>query len=444
MAPSTKRHEEARMDSKRQHISEMPFTLDNWHEHIDWLNTFVVAILPAFGLVAMFYTPLRGATLVWSVFYYFITGLGITAGYHRLWAHRSYKACLPLQIWLAAVGAGAVENSIRRWSRDHRAHHRFTDTDKDPYSVRKGFIYSHMGWLVLKQDPKRLGRSDITDLNRDAVVVWQHKHYVEIALVMGLILPSVVSGLGWGDWVGGLVYAGILRIFFVQQATFCVNSVAHWIGDQPFDDRNSPRDHVLTALLTLGEGYHNFHHEFPSDYRNAIEWYQYDPTKWSIALWKKLGLASDLKTFRHNVIEIGRLQQQQKVVDLKMAQLALAPVSEGLPAVGWKEFERRTNDGQCLIVIAGIIHDVGDFMKDHPGGMAMIQNGIGHDATALFNGSTYSHSYFAHRLLWTLRIGILQDRYEVEVLKPEKQDKITDVLIDDSELPSTINETIDY
>ena len=87
---------------------------------------------------------------------------------------------------------------------------------------------------------------------------------------MALILPTMVCGLGWNDWLGGFVYAGILRIFFIQQATFCVNSLAHWLGDQPFDDRNSPRDHVITALVTLGEGYHNFHHEFPSDYRNAI------------------------------------------------------------------------------------------------------------------------------------------------------------------------------
>lgn len=76
--------------------------------------------------------------------------------------------------------------------------------------------------------------------------------------------------MGWGDWWGGLVYAGIVRACFVQQATFCVNSLAHWIGEQPFDDRRSPRDHVLTALVTMGEGYHNFHHEFPSDYRKSL------------------------------------------------------------------------------------------------------------------------------------------------------------------------------
>lgn len=138
---------------------------------------------------------------------------------------------------------------------------------------------------------------------------------------MSLVFPTLVCGFGWGDWLGGLIYAGILRAGFVQQATFCVKSLAHWLGDQPFDDRNSPRDHLITALVTLIEGYHNFHHEFPSDYRNAIQWWQYDPTKWSIWLWKKVGLAYDLKQFKSNEIEKGRVQQQQKKLDQKRAQL---------------------------------------------------------------------------------------------------------------------------
>lgn len=127
------------------------------------------------------------------------------------------------------------------------------------------------------------------------------------------------------------------QVFFVQQATFCVNYLAHWLGEQPFDDRNSPRDHILTALITLGEGYHNFHHEFPSDYRNAIEWWQYDPTKWMIWAWKQLGLASDMKQFRANKIEKRRVQQQQKL-DRKGATLDWGIQLEQLPIVSWDDF----------------------------------------------------------------------------------------------------------
>ena len=340
-----------------------------------------------------------------------------TAGYHRLWAHTSYKATLPLKIFLVAGGAAAVEGSARWWSREHRAHHRYTDTDKDPYSVRKGLLYSHLGWMVFKQNPRRIGRTDISDLNEDPVVVWQHKNYLSCVIVMALVIPTLVCGFGWGDWLGGYVYAGILRIFFIQQATFCVNSLAHWLGDQPFDDRNSPRDHVITALVTLGEGYHNFHHEFPSDYRNAIKWWQYDPTKWFIWAAKQLGLAYDLKQFRQNEIEKGRLQQLQKKLDQKRSTLDWGTPLEQLPVVHWDDFVADAKDGKALVAIAGVIHDVTDFIKDHPGGKALISSAIGKDATSMFNGGVYQHSNAAHNLLSTMRVGVLRGGMEVEIWK---------------------------
>lgn len=102
--------------------------------------------------------------------------------------------------------------------------------------------------MVLKQNPKEKGRTDISDLNHDPVVVWQHKNYVSFILVFGILFPMLVAGLGWGDWKGGLLYSGILRFFFVQQATFCVNSLAHWLGDQVI---NYIKPNKNTSLLTL-------------------------------------------------------------------------------------------------------------------------------------------------------------------------------------------------
>jgi stearoyl-CoA desaturase (delta-9 desaturase) len=204
---------------------------------------------------------------------------GITAGYHRLWAHRSYNAGKFLQYFLAIAGAGAVEGSIKWWSRGHRAHHRYTDTELDPYNAGEGFWYSHMGWMLVK--PRRKpGVADVSDLSKNEVVRWQHKHYIALILFMSFILPTVIPWLAWNDARGGYVYAGFVRLLFVHHSTFCVNSLAHWLGESPFDDKHSPRDHLITALCTIGEGYHNFHHQFPMDYRNAIKWYQYDPTKW--------------------------------------------------------------------------------------------------------------------------------------------------------------------
>ncbi|KAG8164352.1 hypothetical protein KVR01_006270 [Diaporthe batatas] len=372
--------------------------------------------------------------ITWSncIIYYFNTGLGITAGYHRLWAHTSYKATLPLKLYLAAVGVGAAEGSIRWWSKGHRAHHRYTDTVKDPYSVRKGFLYAHIGWIVMKQNPKRIGRSDITDLNEDPIVVWQHVNYLKCVIFMALIFPTLVCGFGWGDWFGGFIYAGVLRATFVQQATFCINSLAHWLGDQPFDDRNSPRDNWITALVTLGEGYHNFHHEFPSDYRNAIEWYQYDPTKWMIWLWKKVGLAYDLKQFRANEIEKGRVQQLQKKLDQKRAKLDWGVPLDQLPIIEWDDFVAQSKgeggaEKRALVTIAGVVHDVTDFVQEHPGGKALISSAIGKDATAIFNGGVYLHSNAAHNLLSTMRVGVIRGGGEVEMWKrvhAEDKDKL--------------------
>jgi stearoyl-CoA desaturase (delta-9 desaturase) len=374
--------------------------------------------VPLAGCVAAFWTPLTWQTAVWSVVYYFWTGLGITAGYHRLWAHKSYNAGLALRIWLAAVGAGAAEGSIRWWSRDHRAHHRYTDTDKDPYSVRKGLLYSHIGWMVMKQNPKRIGRTDITDLNEDAVVVWQHRHYIKSVVFMALFFPAAVAGLLWGDWMGG------------------VNSLAHWLGDQPFDDRNSPRDHVVTALVTLGEGYHNFHHEFPSDYRNAIEWHQYDPTKWLIWVCGKLGLASNLKQFRSNEIEKGRVQQLQKKIDQKREKLDWGVPLDQLPVIEWDDYVEQAKNGRGLIAVAGVVHDVTDFINEHPGGKTLIKSGVGKDATAMFNGGVYFHSNGAHNLLSTMRVGVIRGGCEVEIWKrAQRENKDVSLVRDDQGNP---------
>ncbi|CAI6338925.1 unnamed protein product [Periconia digitata] len=412
-----------RTSTSKPSITSEPITLSNWYQHINWISTTLVIIVPIYGLFAIQYTPIHRLTLAWSLIYYFLTGFGITGGYHRLWSHRCYSARLPLRIFLAFVGAGAVQGSIRFWSSKHRAHHRWTDTHKDPYNALRGFFFSHLGWMIFKQDSRMIGRTDISDLDEDPVVVWQHKHFLETMLMAAWIFPMCVAGLLWGDWWGGLVYAGIMRACFVQQATFCVNSLAHYIGDQVFDDRRTPRDHWITALVTLGEGYHNFHHEFPSDYRNAISWHQYDPTKWFIYLLSKTTLASNLKRFRHNEIEKGRLQQQQKAVDIARSKLDWGTPLADLPVISWEEFQAEVEGGAALTSIAGVIHDVSAFVEEHPGGRALIKSALGKDATAVFNGGVYMHSNAAHNLLSTMRIGVLRGGQEVESWKLEASAK---------------------
>ncbi|KAF8345334.1 delta 9-fatty acid desaturase protein [Amanita rubescens] len=372
-----------------------PITWDNWFKEINWLSFTILTVTPFIGIVGAYLVKLRWETFLFSIFYYYVTGLGITAGYHRLWAHRSYNASKPLQYFLALAGAGAVEGSIKWWSRGHRAHHRYTDTDLDPYNAHKGLWWSHMGWMLVK--PRRKpGVADVSDLSKSDVVKWQHRHYVKLILFMGFIVPTVIPWLFWNDAAGGYIYAGVLRLCFVHHSTFCVNSLAHWLGEAPFDDKHTPRDHVITALVTIGEGYHNFHHQFPMDYRNAIKWYQYDPTKWFIWVCQNVGLASHLKIFPENEVKKGQLTMQLKKLRATQEKL-LWPQDTDLPVISWESFQEQSQK-RPLVLISGFIHDV----VPH-----LLIKMIGKDATTAFFGGVYDHSNAAHNLLAMKRVGVL-------------------------------------
>ncbi|KAH9852508.1 delta 9-fatty acid desaturase protein [Lenzites betulinus] len=382
-----------------------PVGWHNWWKELNYLSCAVLTVTPSIAIWGFLNVPLKWQTAVFSVFYYFFTGLGITAGYHRLWAHRAYNASKPLEYFLAFAGAGAVEGSIKWWSRGHRVHHRYTDTALDPYNARDGFLWSHIGWMLIK--PRRkLGVADVSDLSKNEVVRWQHRWYRSLLLLSGFILPTLVCYFAWNDMLGGFVFAGAARLCFVHHSTFCVNSLAHLLGEAPFDDKHTARDHMITAFCTIGEGYHNFHHQFPMDYRNAIKWYQYDPTKWFIWVCAKLGLASHLKTFPDNEVAKGQLTMQLKRLREKQEGLNWAPDSNDLPVIDWKSYQEQSLK-RPLVVIAGFIHDVSTFMDEHPGGRHLIAKMIGKDATTAFFGGVYDHSNAAHNLLSMQRVGVL-------------------------------------
>ena len=226
----------------------------------------------------------------------------IIKGYHRLWTHKSYRACLPIRCFLAFVGAGQLQWSIVWWSTHHRAHHRYLDTDKDPYNARRGLFYSHVGWII-GMTPSTWGKVDVSDVKADPVAVWQQRYYIPIAILSGLVVPAIIAHVGWHDWVGGFFYAGVVRIYFYLQVTFLVNSLAHYAGTQSYSTDNTSRDNLFVALFTSGEGYHNFHHRFPADYRNGVHVLAWDPTKWFIWSCTRLGLASRLRRTPQREIE---------------------------------------------------------------------------------------------------------------------------------------------
>ncbi|KAG9308642.1 delta 9-fatty acid desaturase protein [Chiua virens] len=348
-----------------------PITWSNWWKEVQWARFSLVVIMPPLATVYAYFTPLQWETAMWTIIFYVMSGMGITAGYHRLWAHRSYNATFTLEVVLALLSSSAVLGPIIWWARLHRAHHRYTDTDLDPYNAKRGLLWTHVGWVIFKPRCKH-GRVDLSDLLNNSVVMWQLRYYPWLVLLTALVFPTAVAGLGWGDWKGGFVYSALFRLFCVHQSASCVNSVAHWIGDTPYDDKHSPRDHLLTALLTLGEGYHNFHHQFPMDYRNAIKWYQFDPTKWFIWICYKVGLASHLKTFSSNEIHKGELTMELK--QLRKAQDAMSWSRPGssLPVLSWTEYQSEARS-RALICIAGFIHDIEDFLDVHPGGRRLCE-----------------------------------------------------------------------
>jgi len=161
----------------------------------------------------------------------------------------------------------------------------------------------------------------------------QHRFYVPLAFLMGAITPACI-GLLWGDPIGALLVAGFLRLTIQWHATFSINSVAHILGSQPFSTRNSSRDSFWTAILTLGEGYHNYHHSFQHDYRNGVSWHHYDPTKWTIWTLDLVNLARDLRRVPDATIASRRQEVARKRLTARQAHTPPAAAPTLKSAVG--------------------------------------------------------------------------------------------------------------
>jgi stearoyl-CoA desaturase (Delta-9 desaturase) len=245
------------------------------------------------------------AVTVFGLIFAVLTNLSITMGYHRLFSHKSYEAHPVLQSILLFISAGAFQGSALKWSSDHRIHHKFEDTDKDPYSINKGFWYAHMGWMMT-HDAVSLP-INAPDLEKNKLIKWQHDYYLPYSIFVGYVVPMII-GAFLGNAFLGLVIAGGLRIFLTQQSTFLVNSLSHTLGKTPYSVDKTAKDSFIVTILTHGEGYHNFHHKFQFDYRNGIRWYHWDPTKWSIQLAALCGLANKLKTVQFSEIMKARLE----------------------------------------------------------------------------------------------------------------------------------------
>ena len=231
--------------------------------------------------------------MILFLIYTFGTSFAITMGYHRLFAHVTYKTHPLIQFLLLYFGAASFQQSALKWASQHRKHHQFTDTDLDPYNIKKGFFYAHIGWILFWKQP--VNYDNVKDLQQNKMLMSQHKHYQWWAIGAGVIVPVILGALMGNHWQTSLLLNVNIRLFLVFTSAFFINSFCHTFGSADFDGSLSAKDHWLGAILTNGEGYHNFHHKFPGDYRNGYRWYHWDPTKWLIVLLSHLNLASDLK-----------------------------------------------------------------------------------------------------------------------------------------------------
>lgn len=261
----------------------------------DRVNLITIALVHVLGAVGIWWLAavhFSWATVALATFWYLMCGFAITGGYHRLFAHKAYKANPLLTAIHLFFGAASVQNTALKWSADHRVHHAHSDTEKDPYSVTKGFWWAHIGWVLRGGREVDLGL--VKDLEKDPLVRFQNSYYIPLAVLAGAIVPMLL-GLIWGDPIGALLFVGFTRLTLQWHATFSVNSFAHLIGSRPYDPDSTARDSWIVALMTFGEGYHNYHHKFPTDYRNGVRWWQFDPTKWVVWSLSKIGITSDLR-----------------------------------------------------------------------------------------------------------------------------------------------------
>jgi len=285
----------------------------------NWSMVVFLTIIPIIGIVGTsFYVYYNGIELfepILLISLWFFTGMGITMGYHRLFAHKSYRTNTILEWILMIFGSIALENTILKWSSDHRRHHSLSDTDDDPYTIKKGFWHAHIGWILKNTDPEKEKISGVKDLEKKSAVIFQNKYYFHIAFVGGFLIPLAI-GFYYNRPLGGLLWGTFLRITLVHHATFFINSLCHYSGKRTYDVNSTSRDSWFVSLFTFGEGYHNYHHKFPSDYRNGIKWYAYDPSKWLIKVFSYFKITSNL--IRTNDYQI--LQSRFEVISYTITE----------------------------------------------------------------------------------------------------------------------------
>jgi stearoyl-CoA desaturase (delta-9 desaturase) len=252
-------------------------------------NNFYKVAFVAIHLTALsaLFVELTEPALVLGVSTYFVRMFGVTAGYHRYFAHRAYKTSRWFQFLLAVLGCSAAQRGPLWWAANHRAHHHRADTDDDPHSPVRGFCWAHVTW-ILYQAPDAPGRSGAKDWAKYPELRWLDR-LQWVAPTSLLVMCFLIAG--WSGLVWGFVVSTVL----LYHATFLVNSVCHVLGTRRFATPDRSRNNAVVALLTMGEGWHNNHHHYPHAARQGFRWWEIDITYSTLRALALVGLVWGLR-----------------------------------------------------------------------------------------------------------------------------------------------------
>lgn len=265
--------------------------------------------VPAIGFAIAIYLMYTGRATAFDytlfVLFYAIQTFGISLGFHRYAAHKSYKTSRFFEAVLMITGSMALEGPLSFWVSTHRRHHRFSDEVGDPHSPNlsgggllgklTGLWYAHIPWMFSEKE----SRINVfaPDVLRDRYL-YNYSRTYPIWAVASLLLPSVFGfaiGGSPADAFSGLIFGGLARVFVANQAAWCVGSISHMIGSRPFVTHDNSANNWPVAFFTFGEGLQNNHHAFPGAYRHGMRWWEPDISGWVLAVLAKVGIVWDLK-----------------------------------------------------------------------------------------------------------------------------------------------------
>jgi stearoyl-CoA desaturase (delta-9 desaturase) len=286
---------------------------DIGHDDIVYPSALPFALVHV-GCLAAIWTGVTMQALIICIVLYLVRMVGIGAGYHRYFSHRSFATSRAFQFILAFLAQTTTQKSVLWWAAIHRQHHLHSDTEHDVHSPRhKGFFYSHLGWIF----DRKFDKPDLTkvaDLTRYPELMWLHKYEQAPSIVIALLCLLIA---GWPGLVVGFLWSTVL----VYHATFSINSLAHVHGKKRYVTGDDSRNNWLLALLTMGEGWHNNHHAYQSSVRQGFKWWEIDPTFYVLKGLSRLGIVWNLKTPPEAVL---RNEQRlgAKVINRAAEQLA--------------------------------------------------------------------------------------------------------------------------